>query len=79
MRTMKLKDLMEAPLIRDDDTVTLILEVKGVGTVKRKGSWYQDCILEHMDKEIKEVTYKGSEKKWIVYLKGEEDEKHDTD
>ena len=32
---MRLKDLMEAPLIRDDDTVTLILEIKGVGTVKR--------------------------------------------
>lgn len=68
---MRLKDLMEAPLIRDDDTVTLILEIKGVGTVKRKGSWHQDCILEHMDKEIKEITYKGSEKKWIVCLKGE--------
>ena len=75
---MKLKDLMEAPLIRDDDTVTLILEIKGV-TVKRKGNWFMDHILMHMDKEIKEVTYKRSEKKWIVYLKGEEDEKHDTD
>jgi hypothetical protein len=64
---MKLKDLMGAPLIRDDDTVTLILELKGVGTVKRKGSWFQDCILELMDKEIKEITYKGSE--WIIYLK----------
>lgn len=76
---MRLKDLMEAPLIRDDDTVTLILEIKGVGTVKRKGRWFQDCILEHMDKEIKEITYKGSEKKWIVCLKGEKDERHDTD
>lgn len=76
---MRLKDLMEAPLIKDDDTVTLILEVPGVGTVKKKGNWFQDFILEHMDREITGFTYKGSEKKWIVYLKGEEDEKHDTD
>ena len=65
---MRLKDLMEAPLIRDDYTVTLILEIKGVGTVKRKGSWFQDCILEHMDKEITSLTYKGSGKKWTIYL-----------
>lgn len=76
---MTLKDLLQTGLVSDADTVTLILEINGVGTVKRKGSWYQDCILEHMDKEIKEITYKGSEKKWIVCLKGEKDEKHDSD
>ena len=76
---MRLKDLMEAPLIRDDDTVTLIWEIPGAGTVRRKGNWYQDFILEQMDREITGFTYTGSEKKWTVYLKGEEDEKHDTD
>ena len=75
---MTLKELLQIGLVSDADTVTLILEIKGV-TVKRKGNWFMDHILMHMDKEIKEVTYKRSEKKWIVYLKGEEDEKHDTD
>lgn len=76
---MTLKDLLQTGLVSDVDTVTLILEIKGVGTVKRKGNWFMDHILMHMDKEIKEVTYKGGEKKWIVYLKGEKDEKHDSD
>lgn len=66
---MKLSDLVESGLVKDNHQI--IVSQRIVGTIKsvRRGNWYQDHILDCLDREIYSIHYKTyCEGRWYVEL-----------
>ena len=60
---MTVKQVIESGLV-DDNTRILIL--CDLGTLA-SGSWYEDCVLNMADKEVKKITWKNN--KLLIHVK----------
>ena len=54
---MKLKELFETTLVKDTDTIAVHVHVIGGIDYFRRGNWYQDQILDLMDRDIDTIRY----------------------
>lgn len=54
---MTLKDLITNGIVKDTDTVTVAKPLSGSACDMRKGNWFNDQVLEFMNKEIKAFSW----------------------
>lgn len=69
---MKLSELIESGLVKDDDLIKVI--IPPVYTDKprvRSGNWFHDHILDLNDREIWSIKYYSSTQTWVVSLRAE--------
>lgn len=69
---MTLKELIEAGLIGDSETITVHFTASPGRKRSRKGNWFNDQILEVCEREVLELSYKDGF--WDVLLEDEEEE-----
>ena len=55
---MRLKDLIESGLVKDDHQIIVSQRITGFGKTISQGNWYQDNILDLLDREIYSAHYK---------------------
>ena len=54
---MKLKELIEGNLVKDDHNLVVNVPIHGSASQIRKGNWFHDQILDVMDREIDTIEY----------------------
>lgn len=52
---MKLKELIESNLVKDDHNLVVNIPIHGSASQIRKGNWLHDQTLEVMDREIPDI------------------------
>lgn len=65
---MTVKDLIESGLIQDNHRVCVKTQIFGSRQQIIAGRWYQDNVLELMDREVKYLQFK-EDYLWIIWLK----------
>lgn len=66
---MKLKDLIESCLIKDDHHLIISQRIAGYGRSVTRGNWYQDNVLDCLDREIFGAHYKDVDGgRWYIEL-----------
>lgn len=70
---MKLKELIESGLVKDDHEIAVTVLVCGHAAELRKGNWFNDQIMDVMDREIDTFEYQlGGH--WYIELTHKEEE-----
>lgn len=68
---MKLSELIMSGLVKDSDTITISKPSNGhVRPTCDKGNWFQDHILNYINEEISEYSWKA-ESGYFVILKSQ--------
>ena len=70
---MKLKELIEGNLVKDDHNLVVNVPIHGSASQIRKGNWFHDRILDVMDREIDTIEYQISGL-WYINLTHDEDD-----
>lgn len=63
---MILKELIESGLVKDEDNLMIHVPIFGNVRQIRCGKWFNDQILDLMDRAIDRVVYQGGE--WEIDL-----------
>lgn len=72
---MTVKDIIESGLVKDDHEINILWKNPISKRIwKTKGSWYQDNILDKLDREVEGVIY--TDGKWTINLQEEESEEN---
>ena len=71
---MTVKDIIiESGLVKDDHEINILWKnLVSKRIWKTKGNWYQDNILDKLDREVEGVIY--TDGKWTINLQEEESE-----
>lgn len=71
---MTLKELIDAGLIGDSETITghFTVSPKRPARRSRKGNWFNDQIFEVCEREVRELNYNNGS--WDVLLEDEDEE-----
>ena len=70
---MKLKELIEGNLVKDDHNLVVNVPIHGSASQIRKGNWFHDRILDVMDREIDTIEYQLGGL-WYINLTHNEEE-----
>lgn len=70
---MKLKELIEGNLVKDDHNLVVNVPIHGSASQIRKGNWFHDQILDVMDREIDTIEYQIGGL-WYINLTHDEDD-----
>lgn len=70
---MKLKELIESNLVKDDHNLVVNVPIHGSASQIRKGNWFHDQILDVMDREIDTIEYQIGGL-WYINLTHDEDD-----
>jgi hypothetical protein len=70
---MKLKELIEGNLVKDDHNLVVNVPIHGSASQIRKGNWFHDRILDVMDREIDTIEYQIGGL-WYINLTHDEDD-----
>ena len=70
---MKLKELIESNLVKDDHNLVVNVPIHGSASQIRKGNWFHDRILDVMDREIDTIEYQIGGL-WYINLTHDEDD-----
>lgn len=70
---MKLKELIESDLVKDDHNLVITMPVHGSASQIRRGNWFHDQILDVMDREIDTIEYQLGGLWYINLTHDEED------
>lgn len=70
---MKLKELIEGNLVKDDHNLVVNVPIHGSASQIRKGNWFHDQILDVMDREIDTIEYEIGGL-WYINLTHDEDD-----
>ena len=66
---MKLNDILESGLIKDDDTIKLVIhDEDSVLRETWRGNWYEDGILSHGNLEVIQILF-DNEHGWQIFLR----------
>ena len=68
---MTLKDLVSNKLVKDTDKITIAKPLSGNAADMRKGTWFDNQVLDFLNAEIKAFSW-DEENGYSVALKGEE-------
>lgn len=68
---MKLKELFESGMVKDDDTIAIHLPMIGHMEAIRRGRWFNDQILDLMDRDIDTIMYCLGD--WDIHLVAKEE------
>ena len=70
---MKLKELIEGNLVKDDHNLVVNVPIHGSASQIRNGKWFCDRILDVMDREIDTIEYQIGGL-WYINLTHDEDD-----
>ena len=70
---MTLKDLLDSGFVKDDDVISINVPLIGNISQIKKGNWFNDQILDVMDKKIDTFQY-SSWGDWDIYLQSDEED-----
>ena len=70
---MKLKEVIEGNLVKDDHNLVVNVPIHGSASQIRKGNWFHDRILDVMDREIDTIEYQIGGL-WYINLTHDEDD-----
>ena len=70
---MKFKELIESNLVKDDHKLAVTVPVYGQAAQIRHGRWFNDEILDVMDREIDTIEYQLGGL-WYINLTHNEEE-----
>ena len=70
---MKLKELIESKLVKDNDNLAVTVPVHGSASQIRRGNWFHDQILDVMNREIDTIEYQLGGL-WYINLTHNEEE-----
>lgn len=70
---MKLKELIESNLVKDDHNLVVNVPIHGSASQIRKGNWFHDQILDVMDREVDTIEYQIGGL-WYINLTHDEDD-----
>lgn len=65
---MKLKEILESGLIRDDHRICVDMKLFGNRKTVAAGKWFQDQILDLMDRKVVQIEYDSFLKLWTFTL-----------
>lgn len=67
---MTLKELIESPLVKDEDEFMIHVPIFGNVNQIKCGQWFNDQILELMDRVVDKMAYEAGE--WDICLQYKE-------
>ena len=66
---MKLRDLIINDMVQDDHMIRIEADFSGTKKKIAAGNWFQDHILDFMDREVETMTFYANCDLWVVTLK----------
>ena len=67
---MTLGEVIESGLIKDTDIIRIHPAIVSMPNSVRRGKWYEDHILEAVDRSVEYLKYTGGE--WSIFLMAKE-------
>lgn len=71
---MKLRDLIINDMVQDDHKLKIYAELRGTKKAIASGNWFQDQLLDFMDKDIESFSFSANAAKWDVFIASEQEE-----
>lgn len=65
---MKLSDLIESGLVKDEHEIIISQRITGTISALAQGNWFHDHILNYLDRKIYSAHYKYCTGRWYVEL-----------